>query len=121
MTNETPSNKTPQTLTFSGYINQQIQEHEEILPRVLSRLLDGSKDPETVAIITQELLGVIDILKTAEPNNTYKWYKKSEEIVAAVMEIRPSLDQKEVTTAVGHDMADLLRGCYPLKVGRAEH
>ncbi len=120
MTNETPS-KTPLPLTFEEYIQDQFINNKPILPRVIFCLLDCRQDLETIPSIPGELLGVINILKTAEPNHNYKWHKKSQEIVTAVMEIKSNLDQSQVTTAVAYDMENLLRGFNPLKVGGAEH
>jgi hypothetical protein len=108
MTNETPSNKTPQTLTFSGYINKQIQEHEEILPKV-NRLAKKTIDTS---------LDILRVIETLDPEKPDAWYKKASAIVDAVMAANSGLDPQEVTTAVAYDMESLFRGFKPLNVGR---
>jgi hypothetical protein len=100
MTNETPSNKTPQTLTFSGYINQQIQEHKEILPRAngfAKKTIDTSLD----------ILGVIETLDPEKPD---QWYEKTSAIADAVMAANSGLDLQKVTTAVAYDLEKLFQG-----------
>jgi hypothetical protein len=101
-------------LTFSGYINQKIQKHEDILPKV-NRLAGETIDTS---------LDILGIIETLDPEKTDEWHGKTQNIVDAVMAAMPkSLDPnkvKRVTTAVVYDMANLSRGFNPRKVGRDE-
>jgi hypothetical protein len=111
MTNETPSNETPQSLTFKDYIYQQIQIDKSLLPRVNllfkeSDLGIDSKTPDTV----DNVVSAMDSIQTKDS----RWYQGTAVIVDAVMAlIKPGKASAEIRgklrTAVAYDMEDLFQ------------
>lgn len=112
MTNETPSNETPQSLTFKDYIYQQIQINKSLLPRVnlLFKERDlgiDSKTPDTV----DNVVSAMNSIQTKDS----RWYQGTAVIVDAVMAlIKPGKASAEIRgklrTAVAYDMEALFQG-----------
>jgi hypothetical protein len=138
MNNTTGKDPSP-SLTFKGYIDQQINDDKQLLPGVdaLGQELDravaqtivdefqrteaGDKlNEEQAKKLVEELVetgkrikpseGVLTVIKTLDPKNPYGWYKTALTIVGAVMAANSGLDPQEVTTAVAYDMEALFQG-----------
>ncbi len=147
MNNTTGKDPSP-SLTFKGYIDQQIKDDKQLLPGVdaLGQELDravaqtivdefqrteaGDKlNEEEAKKLVEELVetgkrikpseGVLTAIKTLDPEKPDKWYAQTRSIAAAVMEVMPTLKREEVLTAVANDMESLFRGFKPLNVGGA--
>ena len=139
MTNNTEGKDPSPSLTFKGYIDQQINDDKQLLPGVdaLGQELDravaktivdefqraeaGDKlNEEDAKKLVEELVEtgkrikpsevVLTAIKTLDPENPYGWYGKTSAIADAVMAATSGLDLQQVTTAVAYDMEALFQG-----------